>query len=459
MNISETYCNPIPFPDYPWGQGDESIHVKDSDRRYHSLSDPDGFFEDGICYLFTSYGGVYTSGDMLHWKREKVVGIPDVFDGPAVQKIKGKYYFIGNQTALYRSDDPLGPYQRLGYMRDCMGKEFKINDPDLFVAPDGRCYLYWGCSDGKDGILGAELDPENPIQLLTEPTKLFAFDPEHEWERWGEYNQDDTIGWIEGCCMLYYDKKYFLFYSGCGTTYSGYATGVYVSDSPLEGFVYAENNPIIRKRYGLVRGGGHSCILDDGKGQLYAFYTCKVAYSQRFERVIAMDVVKYFEGRMHVTGTEVPCFRNGENCKELRPLSFYVLSDASSVAEGRDAVFAIDDNILSYWQPAVGDKLPWLSVDLRGDYQIGAVRVMKRDLLKCTEERWTMPLRYRIEVQDGEEWRPVFDCMNREEDLMIDYQTFPYVKASKVRLVLPEVNEERPYGIVNFTVFGKKLPR
>ena len=103
--------------------------------------------------------------------------------------------------------------------------------------------------------------------------------------------------------------------------------------------------------------------------------------------------------------------------------------------------------------------MPWLSVDLRGDYQIGAVRVMKRDLLKCTEERWTMPLRYRIEVQDGEEWRPVFDCMNREEVLMIDYQTFPYVKTSKVRLVLPEVNEERPYGIVNFTVFGKKLPR
>ena len=39
-----THCNPIPLPDLPRGIDEELLGLRDSDRDYCSVSDPDGYW-------------------------------------------------------------------------------------------------------------------------------------------------------------------------------------------------------------------------------------------------------------------------------------------------------------------------------------------------------------------------------------------------------------------------------
>ena len=55
-----THCNPIPLPDLPRGIDEALLGLRDSDRDYCSVSDPDGYYINGVWYIFTSYGGAYS---------------------------------------------------------------------------------------------------------------------------------------------------------------------------------------------------------------------------------------------------------------------------------------------------------------------------------------------------------------------------------------------------------------
>lgn len=49
---------------------------------------------------------------------------------------------------------------------------------------------------------------------------------------------------------------------------------------------------------------------------------------------------------------------------------------ASSYREGRNAFYAIDESMLTWWQPEEGDKEPCLTVNLSADYTVSAVRII-----------------------------------------------------------------------------------
>jgi hypothetical protein len=42
---------------------------------------------------------------------------------------------------------------------------------------------------------GDSLDPDTPNRLITERALLFAYTPDHEWERFGDFNEDLTTNY------------------------------------------------------------------------------------------------------------------------------------------------------------------------------------------------------------------------------------------------------------------------
>lgn len=453
-----TYCNPIPLPDLPRGIDEALLGLRDSDRDYCSVSDPDGYYINGVWYIFTSYGGAYSSRDLMHWESHTLEGIDEIYYGPAVLELGGKFYFTACKIGVYVADSPFGPYKKAGDFRLPDGSApTVIDDPDFFADDDGRIYLFWGC--GADGIMGAELDRNDPAQMISKPQSLIRFDSSHKWERWGEYNQDTDVGWTEGVCMIKRGGRYYLNYAACGTTFSRYATGTYYSDtSPLGGFVYQKNNPVIAKSVGLVRGGGHSCIIADDSGAMWAFYTCINGYSHRFERVIGMDKVTVEDGELYCETSDFPRGTDGAARVDLQPLTFLSLASASGCAPGRDAVYAADESMLSFWQPAAEDGEPWLEISFRGEYRAGAYRIIRRDLgLDFDAGIVPEPLCYRVYLQtpDGG-WQLAADMWDNAEVKMIDYHQTTPIAATSARLVLKKTDCTKNTAIVSFTVFGSK---
>ena len=56
----------------------------------------------------------------------------------------------------------------------------------FFLDDDGRLYLTWNIGAP---IMGAELDPERPNQLISEPLVVLDFDPSQEWMHFGDNKQ------------------------------------------------------------------------------------------------------------------------------------------------------------------------------------------------------------------------------------------------------------------------------
>lgn len=450
-----TYCNPVPFQNMPQGIDEKLCGVKDTEDDYCSVADPDGYFYDGKCYLFTSYGGAWYTEDMVNWKRHYLEGINEDYYAPAVLEFKGKFYFTAGRTDVYVADEPFGSYRSLGRFKDIAGDEQIIEDPDLFLDDDGKVYLFWGCGV-ESGIMGVRLCEDDITQFAQEPVRIISFNPDHKWERWGEYNQDKDVGWTEGACMIKRDGRYYLCYAACGTTYSTYASGVYYSDkSPLEGFVYQKNNPVMGKRYGLMRGGGHPCIIEN-KDEMWAFTTCICGYSHRFERVVGMDRVYVRDGELYCTVTDIPCDFDGSMRDDMLPLTFLSPSKASSNAPGREARYAFDDSMQSFWQPADDDENPYIEVSLRGEYFVKAFRIIRRCPGICFEKN-ILPeaFSYKVLVKNTNgEWIVVADKLINDEVKMIDYVQIEETVGTDVRLVFEKSTVNN--AIISFTAFGSK---
>ena len=202
----KTYCNPLPLPDYPIG-----IFAKRElpnnwlnngiPCSFRETADPSVIFEDSKWYLYGSAGKMWFSDDLVKWT---AVDLPEELDyAPCAVKHRGKFYLTAsNNSPLFVSDTPIGPWKKLGIMRDMDGNPYPRNmwDPMMFSDTDGRLYLYWGLA--TPGIFVAELDPENPLKAITPPKILISYDPAHEWERFGDFNEDTSRSSVEGSSMF-----------------------------------------------------------------------------------------------------------------------------------------------------------------------------------------------------------------------------------------------------------------
>ncbi len=479
-DISKTYCNPLPIPQIP--KAEETWKVMaftgEEPRDYRSISDPSVLYHDGKWYLYPSYGMAWVSEDFIHWEHHRTNPY-NMNYSPCVIPFRGKYLMTGHSHGLYEGDTPLGDFRFLGNFIKPDGSEFVPADQYLFLDDDGRLYMYF-CSlrEGAHkrsfitGTYACELDTEDPRRLKSDIVCIHEFNPDNEWERYGEHRQNTLTGWIEGQWMYKKNGRYYLIYAASGTEYSAYVMAAYYSDEgPLSGFVLQKNNPITEQRYGLNRGAGHGCVTEGPNGTLWAFYTISMAYTHMYERRIGMDLLAINEdGEIYAPHgiTDTPQFAPGympdpvkENSAGLYPLTCRQrgMARASSYVYGHEAFHALDENMQTFWEPKPEDASPALEVKLQAPYLVSAMRVMWRDIgLDYAGGVLPGPYRYVVEgcpdFDQPDTWITLVDRSHNEEELNVDYKTFDAVSVEKVRLKVLSAPKGMKVGVIDFTVFG-----
>ena len=479
-----TYCNPLSVENIGAGRWLDLNHIPDGEIRnwhdYRSISDPSVIYHDGKWIMYASYKVAHVSEDFVNWKQVDI-GVDNLRYSPAVVHFRGKWYLSGHtMTEMYVADNPLGPFKHCGDLTDSHGTKMAVADGCYFADGD-RLYFYWCATqepeEGEDvelvvGTVGAECDPNEPWKLISEPVWINKFNPQKEWERHGEHNQNERIGWTEGQWMIKIGKRYYLLYSGSGTQYSSYATGILYSDEgPLTGFRRQErHDPLTLKQSGFLRGAGHGSIVEGPNNTYWLFYTSFYGYNYKFERRIGMDPLGIDEnGEIFCPKiTETPQYAPGVvtrpelgNDVGLLPLTAMQLVSATSEMPGRDALYAVDENVLTWWQPTPEDKERAITVDLGAQlgYNISAIRLAWRDIgMETLDGVYPGPYQYVVEYLapgDRENWKMLVDASENERDLNIDYRTFPTVAATHLRLRILGAPKGIEPALVDFTAFGK----
>ena len=315
------------------------------------------------------------------------------------------------------------------------------------------------------------MNSEDPTKLVTELQTLIESDTlNHQWERMGAWNEDSSYSWIEGAWMYKHGGTYYLTYAAPGTEWMTYAMGAYKSKTPMGPWEYMKTNPFIAKKSGIVRGPGHGCIVDGPNGTVWAFYTCCVCYSYKFERRVGFDPIGFDENGdiIPTEASENPVWAPGViaephrgNGAGLLPLTQSRECSETSAAPGRDGLYAIDDSMLTWWQPAEDDPSPALTVELGYDgLDVHSARIIWRDVGLDVEKGYLPgPFKYKIEAcsMDGE-WVCILDKTANDVDMEIDYNTVTLMRAKAVRLTITGHPEHIQPGVINFTVFGKWTP-
>lgn len=273
-SAAETYSNPV---------------IDDN------LADPVVIQHDGTYYLYATgeVDGdngyrVYTSEDLVNWKRGPVVfqpgqrhiWAPDVWRDPD----SGRFYlyYTANRTVgVADAEGPFGPFTVRRKLFD------SAIDAHLFRDDDGRLYLY------VVQVPGFRITVQ-PMESPGEPRVILQ--PESDWET---CNGRVT----EGPWMIKHDSRYYLIYSGSGASTPDYAVGYATSTSPLGPFTRADNNPIIQRSDGLF-GPGHGCAIRDDGGQWWHVYHQKRTARVEWDRFICLDPLRFDEqGLLHGQAT------------------------------------------------------------------------------------------------------------------------------------------------------------
>ncbi len=464
MQYQNTYCNPTPLPDYPLGR---NFFRGMTDKSFRETADPTVLYENGRWYLYSSCGMAYESTDFITWKHHRIEPY-DIGYAPTVVKHRGKYYLAASfNPALYCSDSPLGPFKPVGKFTDINGAVCNFPDVMLFADDDGRLYVY-GCLDAKTpGIIGAELDAQRPTQLITPIQTLIRFSSANTWECFGEWNQNPQVSYMEGPFMYKKNGVYYLTYCAPGTEFSSYAMGAYMGSTPLGPFRAQKNNPITAKKYGIVRGPGHGCIVDGPNDTIWAFYTCTMCYAHPFERRIGYDRAYINEtGELCVSAvTELPQWAPGikgpdqlDNNTDLLPLTFREPAIASSFVYGREPIYAADDSMLTWWEPEQDDREPTLTISFKqGLYMVYAARIIWRDVgMDIGSNILPGAFGYVIEAKQADgNWVTVLDKARSQDDFNVDYQILEPVQAAAVRLRVVNWPQGITPGVISFCIFGK----
>lgn len=475
----KTYCNPLSIPSMPMGDNygiNPMKYTKEPLIDFRSISDPSVLYYDNKWYLYPSYGMCYVSEDFVNFRHVRTEPY-NIGYSPSVIPHRGKFLLTAHSNGLYIGDSPTGPFTFLGDFLKTDGTTIRPIDSALFQDDDGRIYIYWfeqtvpderGCFTAM--TMGVELSGDDPRRFLTEPYLIHKFNPDNYWERGGAYFQNKKSGWVEGQWMLKHNGRYYMVYSAPGTEFPCYSIAAYYSDEgPLTGFKCQKHNPICVSKSGIVSGAGHGSIVHGPNNSLWAFFTITACATHPYERRIGMDPVFVDEnGELHCTVTDTPQLGFGEaenpeedNSAGLLPVNARIRHRvcASGYEEGRNAFYALDESMLTWWQPKKDDESPELCMDLSGDYVCEAARIIWRDVNMDTEKGITPgPYKYVIETRmnigDGE-WQTVLDMSENEEDRNIDYKAFPPVLCREVRLRIVGAPKGITPGVTSFTLFGR----
>ncbi len=324
-----------------------------------------------------------------------------------------------------------------------------IQDPNIFVDTDKKVYLYEESSN-KWPIRGVELDAGNYYIPMGDQVDLFNLDPEnHGWERFGQDHRSDLDPFIEGPWMMKHNGTYYLEYGAPGTQWNVYADGVYTSQDPLGGFVYAPYNPVAYKPGGFLKGAGHGSTVKDNDGNYWHFSTMAISVNFKFERRIGMFPAGFEkDGQMYVNTAygDYPHYLPAaevENHKhrftgwmllskdkpvkansELKGVKRNVVDEHEEgyMLEQEDPDYSIqminDENIRTLWVAESNSDSIWFEMDLGRTMTINAFQMNYQDFnASIFGKPDTLRQQFIIETsEDGNQWKTTVDFSDNQED-------------------------------------------
>jgi hypothetical protein len=347
-------------------------------------------------------------------------------------------------------------------------------DPALFEDDDGRWYLYWGSSHTYP-LYGIELDLREAerVVYLGKPRPLITLHPgRHGWERFGrDHLAEDSPTYIEGAWMTKVKGRYYLQYGAPGTEFNVYATGTYVSNSPLGPFEYAPYNPVGYKPGGFVTGAGHGNTFQDAHGNWWNTGTPWLGHNWNFERRIALFPAAFSEdGQMRVN-TRFADFPHYMPSGEVADpdslftgwmlLSYRKPARASSVLAASStadfgAQHVTDEDPRTFWVAGSNRAGQELIVDLGGARNVRAVQVNFADYLSARYgDAPDIYTEFTLEASlDGRRWQPLADTGKERRDRPNAYFQLPSaVRARYVRYLHGHVGAAH-LAISDLRVFG-----
>jgi hypothetical protein len=433
-------------------------------EHYRETADPSVLFHDGKWYLYPSCGMAYVTSDFVTWEHHRVEPYNPGY-APTIEKHGNRFLLTACGAPMYAADNPLGPFTEVGKMLLPSGEEIGATylDPMVFADDDGRLFLYWGIS--SPGIWAAELDPKQPNQLISDPQIVITYNSDHEWERFGDFNEHPGVNFNEGPWMLKVGNTYYLTYAAPGTQFHSYGMGCYTAASPLGPFCYQGRNPILHDTHGMVTGPGHGCVVRGPENTLWAFYTCLVGQRHVFERRVGMDPAGIdAEGNLFVLGaSETPQQAPGVSAEPHLGngtgevlLSASMNVTASSELPAREATRVNDNNIRTWWEHDPADNTPFVEIFFPRPVTVSSIRLQWRESgLDFNSGALPGPFQYLVEGFSAEgDGVVIADKRDNGKDMMIEFLTFDKVKVKSVRLTITGSPRGIIPSVTDFSIFG-----
>ncbi len=474
----KTYCNPINI-DY----GYTPFEVFSKQGKHRATADPVIVnFQKKLFLFSTNQEGYWYSDDMLDWKfihRKFLRDDKYIHDlnAPAVWAMKDTLYVFGStweqDFPIWKSTSPEKNNWHIAVDTLKVGAW----DPAFFYDEDkNKLFLYWGSSN-EWPLLGTEIKMKT-LQSEGYVKPVIRLHPEdHGWERFGEYNDNTFLQpFTEGAWMTKHNGKYYLQYGAPATEFSGYADGVYVSNSPLEGFEYQKHNPFSYKPGGFARGAGHGATFQDNFGNYWHVSTIAIGVKNSFERRIGIwpagfdrDDVMYCNTAYGDYPTYIPKYAQGRDFSKGLFAGWMLLNyskpvQVSSTLGSYQPNFAVDEDIKTYWSAKTADPGEWFLTDLGEVSDVKAIQINYADQ-DAEFMGKTLKKNHQYQIfasRDGKKWEQVIDKSKNTRDVPHDY--IELEKAVKARYI-KMVNLKMPTGkfaLSGFRVFGTgpgKAPR
>ncbi|WP_462093360.1 family 43 glycosylhydrolase [Sphingobacterium hungaricum] len=463
----QTYCNPLNL-DYTY-----MIYNANDGISYRSGADPAVVRFKGEYYLFVTRSmGYWHSTDLTNWNF--ITPEKWYFQGsnaPASHNYKDSVLYVmgdpsGTMSVLYTDNPKKGDWKATPALL------FDLQDPALFIDDDDKAYVYWGSSNVFP-IRAKKLDKNKNFKPSIQTDTLFGLNAlQHGWERFGEDNEGEISGYIEGAWMTKYKDSYYLQYAAPGTEFNVYGDGAYTSKSPLGPFTYMANNPFSFKPGGFINGAGHGSTVDDIQGKYWHFSTMAVSVNVNWERRISLFPT-YFDadGLLYSDSYfgDYPYY--APNAKEKAGeftgwmlLSYNKKVKTSSAVAAYIGNLLTDENIKTFWLAENTDASQWVEIDLEKVSSIYALQINFHDYQSNLYGRIpNLMHQYVIKGSlNGKDWFMLVDKSANTKDVPNDYVQLEqakearYIRYEHLKVPTPHL------AISDIRIFGRgngKVPK
>lgn len=227
--------------------------------------------------------GLRTAEEKIIWKAHSEGIMSKHIWAPEIHEINGRWYIFfaaGNSDDVWHirpymlrleGNDPINDsWTELGKVNAKEGDDVSFNSFSLdmtYFEHKGKHYLIWAEIIGDSSLFMAEIDPEKPNVLISEPILLTK--PEYDWEK-----VNHKVN--EGASVLKTDDKIYVFFSASGTG-AEYCMGMLYADSCsnlMDKDSWTKVTEPVFETKDLIgeAGPGHNSFVTDENGKLLLIY-------------------------------------------------------------------------------------------------------------------------------------------------------------------------------------------